>query len=126
MGSYRGSKELNGVMAELDIVVVPSIWYENSPNEILESFAYRTPVIVSDYGGMSELIHHRKNGLLFNTGDSDDLAVKIKSLFADPALLLHLREGIEPVKDLTTEMAELIEIYRKSIAVKQALPFCIN
>jgi glycosyltransferase involved in cell wall biosynthesis len=126
MGTYRGSKELNGVMAELDIMVVPSIWYENSPNAILESFAYRTPVIVSDYGGMSELIQHRKNGLLFNTGDSDDLAEQIKSLFIDPELLLHLRKGIEPVKDLTTEMAELIEIYRKAIAVKQALPVCIN
>lgn len=55
-GPYRGPQELSSVMAELDIVAVPSVWYENSPNAILELFAHRTPVLVSDFGGMSELI----------------------------------------------------------------------
>ena len=55
-------------MAELDCVAVPSVWYENSPNSILESFAYHTPVIGSNFGGMAELIQHRKNGLLFKYG----------------------------------------------------------
>jgi glycosyltransferase involved in cell wall biosynthesis len=119
-GPYRGPQELSSVMAELDIVAVPSVWYENSPNAILESFAHRTPVLVSDFGGMSELIQHRRNGLLFKTGDCDELAGQIKSLVDEPDLLRRLREGIEPVKDVTTEMAELIAIYRKEISAKQA------
>ncbi|NMC78683.1 MAG: glycosyltransferase family 4 protein, partial [Chloroflexi bacterium] len=37
----------------LDVLVVPSIWYENSPNVILEAFAHKTPVVTSNLGGMA-------------------------------------------------------------------------
>ena len=73
-------KELVSVMEDLDILVVPSLWYENSPNVIQEAFATKIPVIVSDLGGMAELVEHRKNGLLFHAGDDGALAEQLQAL----------------------------------------------
>lgn len=59
------------------ISVVPSIWFENLPNSILESFGCGTPVIGSDLGSLSLVISDKNNGLLFEPGNADDLAHKI-------------------------------------------------
>jgi len=118
-GVYRGRQELSKVMAGLDVIVVPSIWYENSPNVILEAFAHQVPVIASNLGGMAELVQHRVNGLLFELGDTADLAKQIRALAEEPGLLPRLREGIEPVKDVSQEMDELMDIYSRVVSGKQ-------
>jgi hypothetical protein len=110
-GVYR-RQEVSRVLRELDVIVVPSLWYENSPNAILESFAHRTPVVASDLGGMTELVREGENGLLFAPGDADDLARQLRRLLDDPHVLSTLRAGISPVKSVAQEMDELDEIYR--------------
>lgn len=107
--------EVSRVLKELDVVVTPSVWYENSPNVILEAFAHRTPVIVSDLGGMAELVRDGVDGLRFKPGDASDLAARLQRLIDDPHLLDRLREGIGPVKTVAQEMAELEGIYRAVI-----------
>jgi len=96
----------------LDVVVVPSLWYENSPNVILEAFAHRTPVIVSDLGGMAELVEEGVNGLCFPPGEAASLATALRRLIEEPGLLARLRAGIKPVKTVAEEMTELQAIYR--------------
>jgi len=103
------------VLQGLDVIVVPSLWYENSPNTILEAFAHRTPVIVSDLGGMAELVTDDVNGLRFAPGDAPALAARLRRLLTEPALLPRLRAGIAPVKTVAQEMTELEEIYRRAI-----------
>lgn len=110
-GLYR-CQEVSQVLRELDVVVVPSLWYENSPTVILEAFAHRTPVVASNLGGMAELVRDGENGLLFAPGDADDLARQLRRLLDDPSLLPTLRAGIGPVKSVAQEMDELEEIYR--------------
>lgn len=107
--------EVSQVLQGLDAVVVPSVWYENSPNTILEAFAHRTPVIASNLGGMAELVEDGVNGLLFTPGDPSSLAAKLRQLIDNPGLLSQLRQGIEPVKALAEEMAELQGIYRSVV-----------
>ncbi len=105
------SEELSHVLSGLDLLVVPSLWYENSPNVILEAFSHHVPVIASNLGGMAELVHHEINGLLFNPGNPLDLANQIRRIIMEPGLLAKLSSGIEPVKSLADEMQELEEIY---------------
>ena len=54
--------------------VVPSIWYENLPNALLESLACGTPVAASDIGSLHEALVGSGAGLLFRPGDAADLA----------------------------------------------------
>ena len=107
--------EVSRVLQGLDVVVVPSVWYENSPNTILEAFAHHTPVVVSDLGGMAELVEDGVNGLRFAPGDASSLAVKLRQLVDNPGSISRLREGIKPVKSVSEEMAELQEVYRSVI-----------
>lgn len=112
----RGTYErLSLALKELDVVVVPSLWYENSPNSILEAFAHNTPVITSNLGGMAELVHEGQNGMLFNPGDSSDLARLIQCLLEEPSRLDTLRSGIEPIKSMREEMDELEMLYNQVI-----------
>ncbi len=115
-GTYRGREDLTLLLRDIDIIVVPSLWYENSPNVILEAFAHRTPVIASDLGGMAELVQHGENGLLFENGNPDDLARQLQRLLVEPDLLARLQTGIGPVKSVSMEIDELEAIYQKLLA----------
>lgn len=104
-------EDINTTMQRLDAIVVPSLWYENSPNVILEAFMNRVPVIASNLGGMAELVKQNENGLLFEPGNYQELAGHLDSLLIDPNLLNLLRSGIKPVKSIQTEIDELISLY---------------
>jgi len=66
--------QVKELMSNVDWVVVPSIWWENSPMVIQEAFNYGRPVIASNIGGMSEKVKHNVNGILVNAGSPLDLA----------------------------------------------------
>ena len=55
VGAYEHD-ELASLMADVDWVIVPSIWWENSPLVIQEAFHFGRPVICSDIGGMAEKV----------------------------------------------------------------------
>lgn len=67
VGPYQ-PHELRQRMAEVDWVVIPSIWWENSPMVIQEAFACGRPLIVSNIGGMREKVRHNVNGLHVTAG----------------------------------------------------------
>jgi glycosyltransferase involved in cell wall biosynthesis len=100
-------------LADVDAVVVPSRWLENSPNVILESFAMKRPVVATNFGGMSELVEEGINGLLFRLDDVTDLTRQLRRLAQEPALLARLSAGIAPVKTLDQEMQELLDLYQR-------------
>jgi glycosyltransferase involved in cell wall biosynthesis len=104
-------EDLAGVLVDLDVLVVPSLWYENAPGVIFEAFAAGMPVIATDLGGMSEFVKPGENGLLFALGDSKDLADQLGTLIEDRGLLGRLRAGIEPVKTVGEYADELIDLY---------------
>ncbi len=60
--------------------VVPSLWYENMPNSLLESLACGTPVIASDLGSMHDILCDTGAGLLFRAGDPVALADAVRRL----------------------------------------------
>jgi len=104
-------KDVGGVLSELDAIVVPSLWYENSPLTIHEAFMAGIPVIASDLGGMAEYVRHGKNGLLFAVGDADDLARRIRELHGDKGLLQTLRNQEVEVKDIATDARDMLGRY---------------
>jgi glycosyltransferase involved in cell wall biosynthesis len=115
-GSFAGRTQLTRILQTLDVVVVPSVWAENSPNSVLEAFAHRTPVIASNTGGLPELVDHGRNGLLFEAGDAGSLAGALDRILVSPELLETMRANIRPVKSLDEEIDELGRVYQAALA----------
>lgn len=100
MSKHQETGRLQQSIAGSLFVVVPSLWLENMPNTVLESYAFGKPVVASDIGGIPEIVKDKKTGLLFNPGDSNDLAGKIRLLWNNPELAGKLgREGLKTVKN---------------------------
>ena len=109
-GTYLHGQSSN-VYAGIDILVVPSIWYD-FPLIIYEAFATKTPVVATNLGGMAEAVAHNINGLLFERGNVSDLARQLRRFFEQKDLLERLRTGIPRVKRIEEEVDELEQIYR--------------
>ena len=102
-------------LAEIDVLVVPSTWYENSPTTILLAFAAGVPAIASDVPGVTEIVRRGDNALLFKMGDAGQLADCMRSVVDDAGLLSRLRanaEGLRTVEDSVDEALELYDVLR--------------
>jgi glycosyltransferase involved in cell wall biosynthesis len=73
------------LMRSVGWVVVPSVWWENSPVVIQEAKRAGTPLIVSDIGGMAEKVAPGIDGLHFKRNSQVDLARALLDA-ADPVL----------------------------------------
>jgi len=60
--------------ARIDVLVVPSVWEEPLGRVIYEGYAHGVPAIVSNVGGMQEIVADGHTGFVFNSGDSEQLA----------------------------------------------------
>jgi glycosyltransferase involved in cell wall biosynthesis len=103
-------------LADLDVLVVPSVWEENAPFVIREALQLGVPVVASDLGGMAEMVEHGRNGLLFPPGDARALERALRRLVDEPLLLDRLRAGIGPVRSLEEDAAWTREQYRRLAA----------
>ncbi len=105
-------EHLAAAYRNIDVLVVPSLWWENSPLNIREAFLAGVPVITSDIGGMRELVTEGTNGLLFRAGDAADLRRKMEMLVEDPSLISRLRPDSGKVKCMEAHAGEIEEVYR--------------
>jgi glycosyltransferase involved in cell wall biosynthesis len=115
VGTYKPD-EVPRLMANIDWVIVPSIWWENSPLVIQEAFQHGRPVIASGIGGMAEKVAHGVNGLHFRAGDTDSLSETMREAAASPGLWDKLREGIPQVYRMDEHVAVLSDLYSQLIS----------
>ena len=109
-GSYD-HEDLPQLMAEVDWVMVPSRWWENSPLVIQEAFIHGKPVICSNIGGMAEKVNDGVDGLHFRAGDRTSLADVIERGVTTPGLWETLRAGVPPIYSMEDHVASLTELY---------------
>lgn len=109
MGSFK-QNELPEVFSEIDVLIVPSIWFENCPTVIREAFANNTPVITSNIGGMAEAVRDGVDGLHFNVNDPIDLSRKLQQFIENAELVEQLRSNIKlpPTAELFSQAIERI------------------
>ena len=97
--------------------VVPSEWYDNFPNVILESFAYKKAVIATDFGSLPELVKDNVTGLTFNYADITDFREKVGYMFSHPDAARKMGEA--GFKDIATiyssqqHYEQLMELFDK-------------
>jgi glycosyltransferase involved in cell wall biosynthesis len=116
-GPYQRS-DLAKLMADIDWVVVPSIWWETGPIVVMEAFQYGRPVICSDIGGMSEKVSNGINGLHFRRRDAEDLAETMLRAAETPGLWEKLKEGIppNPPRPMDDHVEILQALYRRLLS----------
>ncbi len=73
-------------------LVFPSEWYETFGRVAIEAFARGTPVVASNIGAITELIDHKRTGMLFRPSDPTDLATQVEWLLAHPQELSQMRQ----------------------------------
>lgn len=93
VGPYTRA-ELPRRMAKIDWLLVPSIWWENSPMVIQEAFVYGRPVICSGLGGMAEKVRHGVDGWHADPKNPHDWAETLMRLVDEPAIWDRLYKGI--------------------------------
>jgi glycosyltransferase involved in cell wall biosynthesis len=98
LGELKADK-LSTLMSRAYLSVVPSIWYENLPNTILESYACGTPVLASNLGSLVECVSERQTGLLFQPGDANQLAERLAFCLDRPDLTIEMSHNARKVAE---------------------------
>jgi glycosyltransferase involved in cell wall biosynthesis len=117
LGPYR-REELPSLIAGVDWVVMPSIWWENAPLVIQEAFIHRRPVITGSIGGMAEAVRDGIDGLHVRPDDPVALARAMRDAVETPDLWNTLVAGIDPPPDISIVADRHLAIYHG--AVRQA------
>ncbi len=118
LGPFQPAR-VGEVYQGFDALVVPSIWYENSPLTIHEAFQNGVPVITSDFGGMAELIE-TGGGLGFEMGNPRDLARVVEDVLTRPNRIQELKAGIPLVKSIEKNATEMEELYEEVLLERKS------
>lgn len=117
---FLGFLSLNKVyelFASCAFFVVPSIWYENQPNSVLEGMRFGKPALVSKLGSLQEMVVEGDTGFLFEPGNSDDLADKMDHLLADPESMGRIGQNafnyVKKYHSKEDHLARLNELFLK-------------
>lgn len=113
-GPYAG-EDLPRLIAGVDWVVMPSIWWENSPMVIQEAFLHGRPMIVGDIGGMAEKVRDGVDGLHFRARNPAALAEVLARAIEDESLWPRLVAGIRKPPSLTEAAAQHVLLYEQLI-----------
>lgn len=95
-------------LGQIDALVVPSVWWENSPLTVLEALAAGLPVVASRIGGVPEVVPEGA-GLLLPPGDVGALRSALEDVVAGRTLSEPLAPL--PLKGVEAGCRELVELY---------------
>ena len=113
---WKTPDEIDHILrSQTKVLVFPSVLYEGAPLAPLEAMAAGVPCIISDVTNAVEYIEDGRTGLLFRSGDVEDLARKIR-MMEDPAvqgeIARNLRESFDRgLYDEESHLRKLMELY---------------
>jgi glycosyltransferase involved in cell wall biosynthesis len=108
-GRYE-HRDVPRILAGLDVLVVPSVWWENAPLTVREGALAGLTVVASGLGGLQEAVD---DGFAvgFRGGDADDLARVLARVLAERRLRDEMSRRGDRVCDLETNALRMEEIF---------------
>ncbi len=100
-------------LAEFDVIVLPTLWYETSSLILDEAFAAGVPVIATRLGVMEEKIEDDVNGRLFPVGDIVALREVLKTLVERRETVSRWRHNIPEVQTIEAYIKEIEDVYHE-------------
>ncbi|MFA7606873.1 MAG: glycosyltransferase family 4 protein [Rhodocyclaceae bacterium] len=119
LGTFPNDR-IGDIFADLDVLVVPSIWYENTPLVIYSAQANLCPVIASDFPGMSEVISDGDNGLLFPAEDWHGLAMRLIDLYRNRDRVQAMSARARAPASVDQYATRLVEVYEETLSGRPA------
>jgi glycosyltransferase involved in cell wall biosynthesis len=110
---YRQWDEIKEIAGKARFMVLPSECYENNPLSVIESLCLGTPALGANIGGIPEMIEEGKNGMLFESGNVEDLKDKIQKMFAMQFDCESIAKAAQYQYSGDNHYEKLIEIYNK-------------
>ena len=106
------SAEIPAVLAALDVLLSPSLWFENGPTIALEAMAVGTPIIATRVGNQAELVEDGVNGRLVEAGSVSDLQAAILEAATSPATTIDVwRRALAPVRTMDDIARDYMAMY---------------
>ncbi len=106
-------RRIGDALRELDCLVTPSLWYENSPLVIQEAFSVGVPVVASRLGALVEKVDDGRTGRLFEPGNVADLARVLTELVEQPAQLGEFARNTVAPATMASHTEALVRLYGK-------------
>jgi glycosyltransferase involved in cell wall biosynthesis len=116
--------QMPSLMAQMDVLLFPSIWQEPFSRVVLEAMALGLVVIGTPTGGTREILEDGVNGLTFPAEDADALAAQILTVADDPGLRTKLAAKAQQtvVENYSIErMVDHMEAYLSEILARQRI-----
>jgi len=123
--SIRGAMQPEHVgtaLRDIDVLVVPSLWLENTPFVVLEGRAAGVPIIGSDVEGIAEIVEDGVNGRLFPAGDAIALGNMLDELVRDREQVRRLSGHFANVRTLLANARQFTRIYEQLVGVSGQEP----
>jgi glycosyltransferase involved in cell wall biosynthesis len=118
--SFLGYTQSELFYSQVDILIIPSIWYEPLASVAIEACAHHIPVITSAAGGLKEIIKDGYNGLHCDISNPDSLSNAMEKLVNDRLLLNTLqneaRESVSSFLDIHRLTCEYETIYKQIVS----------
>lgn len=123
--AFRGTfptERMADVLGGLDVLVIPSTWYENSPLILLQALATHTPVVVADVLGLTEFVAHGRDGFHFRRGDAADLARQLARFAQDPSLAREMSPAVAYPRRARDMALDVLSMYEASLPGAVLMP----
>jgi glycosyltransferase involved in cell wall biosynthesis len=108
-------EEVVGVMADYDLIAVPSRGLETGPLVVFEAFAAAVPVLGANLGGIAELVSDGVDGILVAPDDAAAWAVAIERLVEDRRAIDELRGRIAPPRSMDAVAGDMATLYARML-----------
>lgn len=106
------ARDVPRVLTELDVLLCPSIWFENGPTIALEAMAVGTPVIGSRVGNIAEIVDDGVNGRLVAAGDVEELRTALIDVASNPAATIDVwRRGLVEPRTMDDIARDYLDLY---------------
>ena len=99
------------ILDAIDVLVIPSRWYENSPLVLLNALASHTPVVVSDVEGLTEFVDEGVNGFAFERASVSSMAAVLRRFVDDPVLATRMSTTTEFTRDTDAMVDDVVSLY---------------
>jgi glycosyltransferase involved in cell wall biosynthesis len=95
---FVGVVEPSRFLRNIDILIIPSLWHDPAPRVVYEAGLHGVIPLVSNRGGLPELVDFGRRGLVFDLNDNMGLALAINKMIEDPAIVGKMRAAWEEVR----------------------------